>query len=118
MFGIVVKGGRPTSGVGKRLGDGVALPLDEQQRIAVEYLSTNQEALRELVKFPGVTTFILGLQYNIELNAGLRGFCMSPSPRLMWHALDVGVHPTFYVVLKRPGDADHGFSLETFLQSW
>jgi hypothetical protein len=112
------EGGRPTSGVGKRLGDGVALPLDEQQRIAVEYLSTNREALRELVKFPGVTTFILGLQYNIELNAGLRGFCMSPSPRLMWHALDVGVHPTFYVVLKRPGDADHGFSLETFLQSW
>jgi hypothetical protein len=104
--------------VGKRLGDGAVIPLDEQQRIAVEYLSTNRNALRELVKFPGVTTFILGLQYNIELYEGLRGFCMGPSPTLMGHALDVGVHPTFYVVLNRPGDADHGFSLETFLQSW
>jgi len=112
------EGGRPTSGVGKRLGDGAMVPLDEQQRIAVEYLSTHRNALCELAKFPGVTTFILGLQYNIEVGEGLRGFCMAPSPRLMWHALDVGVHPTFYVVLNIPGEADHGFSLETFLQSW
>lgn len=110
--------GRPTSGVGKRLGDGAVVPFDEQQRIAVEFLSANSAALRELAKFPGVTTFILGLQYNIELKEGSLGFCVDPSPRLMWHALDVGVRPTFYVVFNRPGEADHGFSLEAFLQSW
>jgi hypothetical protein len=112
------EGGRPTNGVGKRLGDGAVIPLDEQQRGAIEYLSTNRDALRELANFPGVATFILGLQYNIEVGENLRGFSMGPSPKLMWHALDVGIHPTFYVVLNRPGEADHGFSLETFLQSW
>jgi hypothetical protein len=108
---------RPTSGVGKRLGDGALVPLDEQQRIAVEYLSTNRDALCELGKFPGVTTFVLGLQYNIEVGEGLRGFCVGPSPTLMWHALDVGIHPIFYIALNTLGEADHGFSLETFLKS-
>src|SRR5579862_2183939 len=59
------EGGRPTSGVGKRLGDGAVIPLAEQERIAVEYLSANRDPLRELAKFPGVTTFNLGLQYNV-----------------------------------------------------
>ena len=39
----------------------------DQQRLATEFLASNRDALRELAKFPGVTTFILGLQYNIEL---------------------------------------------------
>jgi len=112
------EGGRATSGVGKRLGDGAMMPLSEQQRIAVEYLSANRDPLRELANFPGVTTFTLGLQYNVELKEGLRGFCIGPSPSLMWHCLDVGVHPTFYVVLKRPGEVGHGFSLGAFLQGW
>jgi hypothetical protein len=59
------EGGRPTSGVGKRLGDGAVIPLDEQQRVAIEYISSNRDSLRLLANFPGVTTFILGLQYNI-----------------------------------------------------
>jgi len=109
MFGI---------GVGKRLGDGARVSLDEQQRIAVEFLSANKDALRDLANFPGVTTFPLGLQYNVELEEGLRGFCMGPSPRLMWHALDVGVHPNFCVLVNKPGEVDHGFSLEIFLKSW
>ena len=114
------EGGRPTSGVGKRLGDGAVIPLDEQQRIAVEYLSTNRDALRELADYPGVTAFILGLQYNIEVREDIRGFCIGPSSRLMWHALDVGIRPNFYGVFNRPGEEHYryGFSLETFLQSW
>jgi hypothetical protein len=59
-----------------------------------------------------------GLQYTIEAREGLTGFCMSPSERLMWRALDVGIRTTFYVVLNRAGEVDYGFSLETFLQSW
>ena len=112
------EGGRATSGVGKRLGDGREIPLDEQQGIAIEYLSTNRNGLRELANFTGVTTFILGLQYNIEVGENLRGFCMGPSPSLMRQALDIGIHPTFYVVVHRLGEEDHEFSLETFLQSW
>ena len=114
------EGGRPTSGVGKRLGDGAVIPLDEQQRIAVEYLSTNRDALRELANCPGVTTFILGLQYNIEVREDIRGFCIGLSSRLMWHAIDIGISPNLYGVFNRPGEEDHGsgFSLETFLPSW
>jgi hypothetical protein len=110
--------GSRTSGVGKRLGDGAVISLDEQQRVAIEYLSTNRDSLRELANFPGVATFILGLQYNTSVAEGLRGFCMSPSPALMLQALDIGIQPTFYVVLHRPGEDDRGFSLDTFLRSW
>src|SRR5438094_10563540 len=57
-----------SSGVFKVLGDGQKVPLSEQEKIAIEYLSTNREALKALTKYPGVTTFILGLQYHIELD--------------------------------------------------
>ncbi len=112
------EGGPATSGVGRRMGDGAAIEVNEQQRIAIEYLSTHSDALRQLANFPGVTTFILGLQYNVEIDKNVRGFCVSPFASLMWHAIDVGIRPTFYVVFKRPRAVDHGFSLETFLQSW
>jgi hypothetical protein len=112
------EGGRPTSGIGLRLGDGAELSLMDQQKLAVQFLATNRDALRELAQHPGVTTFTLGLQYNIELTEGLLGFCMSPTAKLMYQALDIGLRPTFYVVLKRPDVMDHGFSLETFLGDW
>ena len=90
-----------SSGVFKMLGNGRTLPIFEQERIAVEFLSANREALKVLAKYPGVTTFILGLQCHIELEPGTIGFCMGPSALLMWHCLDIGVSPTFYVSLDR-----------------
>lgn len=48
-----------------------------------------------------MTTFILGLQYHIVLEAGTIGFCMGPSALLMWHCLDIGISPNFYVSLDR-----------------
>jgi hypothetical protein len=90
-----------SSGVFKVLGDGQKVSIFEQEKIAIEYLSANQEALKALAKYPGVTTFILGLQYHIELEPGTIGFCMGPSASLMWHCLDIGVSPTFYVSLDR-----------------
>lgn len=88
-----------SSGVFKILGDGLKLTISKQEIIAIDYISKNREALKALAKFPGVTTFILGLQYHIELEPGLVGFCMGPSAQLMKYALDIGFSPTFYVSL-------------------
>lgn len=95
-----------TSGVEFVLGDGTQLPLGEQEKIAIEYLSANREALKTLAGYPGVTTFVLGLQYYMELYPGDIGFCMGPSALLMWHALDVGIELTFYVTLDRRREWD------------
>ncbi len=88
-----------TWGIAFVLGDGQKLSLFEQERIAIEYLSANRETLKALAEYPGVTTFVLGLQYHIELDRRTFGFCMGPSALLMWHCLDIGVSPTFYVTL-------------------
>src|SRR5262245_60461775 len=90
-----------SSGVFKVLGDSHEVSLFEQEKIAIEYLSANREALKALANYPGVTTFILGLQYYIELDPGTIGFCMGPSALLMRHCIDIGVSPTFYVSLDR-----------------
>jgi hypothetical protein len=90
-----------TSGVVLMLGDGRAVPFLDQERIAIGYLESHRDELRALANFPGVEWFILGLQYHIEIDPGTLGFCMGPSARLMWHALDIGVRPTYYVSLER-----------------
>jgi hypothetical protein len=74
------EGGLPTSGVGMLLGNGAEIPLMDQQRLAIQFLASNRDALRELARFHGITSFTLGLQYNIKLTAGLLGFCMSRRP--------------------------------------
>ena len=90
-----------SSGVFKVLGDGRTVPLFEQEQIAIEFLSANREALKALATYPGVTTFILGLQYHIKLDESTIGFCVGPSSQLMSHALDVGLEPIYYVTLDR-----------------
>ena len=95
----------PTSGVERVLGDGSAIPLPQQQDIAVEFLSQNRRALLELAGQPGVDTFVLGLHYEIKLREGIVGVCMGPSDELMKLALDLRIKPNFYVVLDRSGAA-------------
>ena len=95
----------PTSGVEKVLGDGAAIPLPKQQHIAIEFLSHNREALLELADQAGVDTFVLGLHYEIKVEEGIVGVCMSPSDELMKLALDLRITPNFYVVLDRSGVA-------------
>lgn len=90
-----------SNGIAKVLGDGHQVSLYDQETIAIAYLSANSDALKALGQFPGVTTFILGLQYNIALGASTLGFCMGPSAELMWHVLDIGIDLNFYVVLDR-----------------
>ncbi|MBL8297709.1 MAG: hypothetical protein JNN30_05100 [Rhodanobacteraceae bacterium] len=104
--GVWRKGGSghapPNSrGVFKVLGDGRGLPVFEQERIAIEYLSANREALKALAQHPQVTTFILGFQYHIVLKVNTIGFCMGPPALLMWYCLDIGISPTYYVSLDR-----------------
>jgi hypothetical protein len=90
-----------SSGVFKVLGDGRTLPLFEQERIAIEYLSANREALETLARHPQVSTFILGLQYHMVLKVGTVAFAMELSEPLMRQCLDIGISPTFYVTLDR-----------------
>ena len=90
-----------SSGVFKVLGDGCTVPTSEQEQIAIEYLSANREALKALAEHPQVTTFILGLQYHIVLEVNTAGFGMGPSALFMWHCLDIGISPYYYVTLDR-----------------
>ena len=92
-----------TSGVEIILGDGYSIPFSEQKQIAMEFLIRRRDELRALAEFDGVQTFILGLQYNVSLKSNAIGFTVSSSARLMWHALDVGLRPTYYVVSDRIG---------------
>ena len=82
------------------LGDGRTVPIVEQELIAIDYLTANREALKGLAREPGVTTFILGLQYQIELEEGTIGFCLLPSTRLMSLASDIGIEPAYYVTIE------------------
>ena len=88
---------RRSSGCEIKLGDGNSIRLEEQDRIAVEYLETNEEGLRELAGHEGVDSVILGLHYRAT--AHMAAFCMEPSERLMHFALRTGVSPVFYVEL-------------------
>jgi hypothetical protein len=90
-----------SSGVFKMLGDGLTVPILEQERIAIEYLTANRNTLKALGNHPTVTTFIVGLQYHIELDETDMGFCMGPSTSLMRLCLDIGARPMFYVSLAK-----------------
>jgi hypothetical protein len=96
----------PTSGVEFVLGDGRLLSSLEQEQIAIAYLQTYPDELRALALFPGVETFILGIQYICELEEGIIGFCIGPSLELMRHALDVGVEPHYYVGFNRCSESE------------
>lgn len=95
-----------SSGVCKILGDGQSLSVFEQERIAILFLKENRDVLKSLAIFPGVSSFTLGLQYHVELAINTVGFCMGPSSSLMWHALDIGFEPTYYVTLDRKREQD------------
>jgi hypothetical protein len=56
-----------------------------------------------------VTAFILGLQYHFELDEGTIAFTMGLSAQLMWHVLDVGVEPIFYVTLDRSREWERAY---------
>ncbi|MBA3315808.1 MAG: hypothetical protein M3552_06575 [Planctomycetota bacterium] len=97
-----VESRHPTSGVEFVLGDGLTVPFLEQEAIAVAYLKAHQDELRALVKAPGADTVILGLQYRTAFERNVIGFSLGPSASLMWHCLNVGVRPVYYVTLDRP----------------
>lgn len=96
----------PTSGAEFVLGDGLTVPLLEQEGIAVAFLKAHRDELRALARLPGVDTFILGLQYRKAVESNVTGFCLGPSAQLMWHCLDVGCEPTYYVILDRLPDPE------------
>jgi hypothetical protein len=86
-----------TSGIELLLGDGRKIPSAEQEELAMAYLKTHQQELRDLRRFPGVETLILGLVYICPVEA--TGISVTPSPQLMRQADDIGVVPTYYVTI-------------------
>jgi hypothetical protein len=91
-------GNGPSNGLELLLSDAQAIPLRKQEEIAVAYLKANRDELRTLAKFPGVEALNLGLVYRLPLNAV--GCVTGPPPNLMFHALDAGVSPNYYVTLE------------------
>ena len=94
-----------SSGVYKVLGDGLVVPFADQERIAINYLQANEDALKALSQHPHVTRFVLGLQYNFVPEVGLQAFSLGPSDLLMWHCLNTGISPVYYVTLDWPQPA-------------
>jgi hypothetical protein len=80
-----------TSGIAVTLGAGHSVPLLEQERLAIEFLSRHRDALVALGREPGVEIFILRLHLRMPVRERLVGFCVVPSMTLMRHALDIGV---------------------------
>jgi hypothetical protein len=75
-----------TSGIAVTLGAGHSVPLLEQERVAIEFLSRHRDALVALGREPGVDVFILRLHLRMPFQEGLVGFCVVPSMTLMRHA--------------------------------
>ena len=91
----------PTSGIELSLGDGLAISLWDQEKIAIAYLQEHRDELRVLGEFPGVRVFILSLQYLFKLDPGTVGFWVTPCPPLMRQCLDLGIYLTYHVRLDR-----------------
>lgn len=104
-----------TNGVAIRLGNGVVTSLEDQERIAIEFLFRNRDPLKSLAAFSGADWRFLDLQYDVPRDEFWAGCCLHLSPKLMWHALDVGLTPRFHVA---PDDFGYGFSRDLFLAGW
>ncbi|HVC95500.1 MAG TPA: hypothetical protein VND64_17525 [Pirellulales bacterium] len=101
-----VESRHPTSGVEFQLGDGLTVPFLEQEEIAVAYMKAHRDQLRALAQSPGAESFILGLQYQTAFESSVIGFALGPSTWLMWHCLDIGCRPVYYITLSRRPDED------------
>jgi hypothetical protein len=89
-----------TSGGRKLLGDGTRAPIAEQERVAINFLMENQEAVRGLADIPGAAYRTLGLEYFTQVgNGSPLGFAFGPSSQLMKLALELRIQLTFYVTL-------------------
>jgi hypothetical protein len=87
------------------LGDGKSVPVSEQERIAVEFLKRYRAELAELGQQPGVTSFVVGIEFPVGI-AGVLGLCIEPSRPLMSESLATGIRPLYYVTLQRREDQD------------
>jgi hypothetical protein len=91
-----------TSGMEFLLGDGRAISLRDQEKVAITYLRTHSDELRVIAAFPGVDAFMLGLVYIAKLEEGVSGVALDWPRDLMVSALDVGITPIHYITYDRP----------------
>ena len=89
------------SGVTKLLGEGAALSIHEQDRMAIGFLLQHADEVRLLSRFPFVESVSLGLHLRVEIDKGVIVFCTTPSNDLMQITLEMGVKLFFYTELIR-----------------
>jgi hypothetical protein len=89
-----------TSGVELTLGDGLTLPLREQERLARAFLAANRDALRALSAFPGARHRYLRLQKRVDVAGGAIGIGVGPSLCFMRALVDAGFEPHYYVAIE------------------
>ena len=88
-----------TSGIEIVLGDGRKVRPAAQEKIATAFLKAHEQELKELRRFPGVETLILGLAYICPVEA--TGIAVTASPQLMRQADDLGIASIYYITIDR-----------------
>lgn len=83
-----------SNGLEIELGDGTELSMQEQQQVAVEFLSENRQSLVKLRSSPGLRSIGLGLQEMVHADSA--GSIMDLDPALMRIVLDIGIEVTIW----------------------
>jgi len=86
-----------TSGIELLLGDGRTMPTAAQEELAMSYLASHRQELRNLQCFPGVEYLTLGLVRICPVEA--TGIAVTPSVRLAQQAEELGIDLTYYVTI-------------------
>jgi hypothetical protein len=89
------------SGISVVFGHGTIVPVRDQERIATEYLVSQQAALTELVAFPGVERVVLCLELNVAIHDNTVAFGITAPAPLMRIALQIGITITWLVNVER-----------------
>jgi len=91
-----------TSGIELLLGDGRTMPPAAQEELAMSYLASHRQELRNLHCFTGVEYLTLGLVRICPVEA--TGIVVTPSVRLLQQADELGIDLTYYVTIDGRSD--------------
>lgn len=90
-----------TSGFDVILGDGKALDVFAQQRIAIDYIQSNLDVLKSLGECPGMEPYIVFIQQRMDITLAVVGFCTTLSKELLTLTTAIKMDAMTYVDLNR-----------------
>lgn len=90
-----------TSGFDIVLGDGKALDVYAQQRIAIEYIQNNLDALKSLGESPGMEHYIVFIHQRMDITLAVVGLFTTLSRELLKLTTAIKMDATTYVDLNR-----------------